>query len=450
VRSWARFWPRSLGSRIYLSEAAAIAAAVLVLPLATVNLLDHTIDKQQQALLAEQADRIAGNLATSGRGVRVTLPEPWRTVYATAFDGRAYLVLDRQGNVLARSPGSAEIATAHIPRRPLPRPFRQHQVIGWSRPAALGGTALWVVVLQNEATAGAIIDDIARNFVWRDVALLTALLLLIPFASAIFINGLARGVRRAAAQAAAMGPDTPGLRIDQTGLPEEVARMASVTNDLVDRLENSLSEHRAFIANVAHELLTPLATFRLRLDALESSSNKAQLEQSVTRVSHVIAQLRDLAELELVHETSERFDLNEVTIATIEACASTIYDAHHSVELRGAAAPVWVMGRRLLIELAMRNLIDNAVRHTPAGTHIRIGVLPEGGFVVVDNGPGLAPEVYDKVRMRFWSTDQTHGKNNGFGLGLSIVDRICQVHGGQFSIGPSSDGGTRCHVQISL
>ncbi len=450
MRRWPRkIWPRSLAWRIYLSEAAAIAAAVLVLPLATVNLLDQTIDKQQQALLAEQANRIAGQLAPNGQGVRVILAQPWRTVYASAFDGRAYLVVDGHGNVLARSPGSAGISTAAIPRSRAPEPFKDRRFIGWSRPVLAGGTALWVVVLQNEETSGAIIDDIARNFVWRDVALLIALLLLIPVAGAIFISRLSHGVRRAADQAAAMGPDAPGLRIDRTGLPEEVAQMASVTNDLVDRLEKSLSEHRAFIANVAHELLTPLATFRLRLDALDSASSKAQLEQSITRISHVVAQLRDLAELELVLETSERFDLNEVTIATIEACAPAIYDADHTVELHAAGPPVWVSGRRVLIELAIRNLIENAVRHTPAATHIRVEVLPEGGFVVDDNGPGLEPEIYEKIRKRFWSTDQSRGKGGGLGLGLSIIDRICQVHGGLFSIGSSPDGGTRCRVQIS-
>lgn len=245
-----------------------------------------------------------------------------------------------------------------------------------------------------------------------------------------------------------MGPEAPGLRIDQRGLPEEVAQLASVTNDLVARLEQSLSQHRAFIANVAHELLTPLATFRLQLDALDSSSSKAQLELSVTRLSHVISQLRDLAELEMVGETSESFDLNAAAIATIENAAGAIYDACHTVELHASPAPVWASGRRLLIELAIRNLIDNAVRHTPLGTHIRIEVLPEGGIVIDDNGPRLDAEFYEKVRRRFWSTDQSRGRGVSFGLGLSIVDRICQVHGGKFWIGSSPDGGTRCLVKI--
>jgi len=185
----------------------------------------------------------------------------------------------------------------------------------------------------------------------------------------------------------------------------------------------------------------------LRLDALEDPVRKAMLEQSVTRVSHVVSQLRDLAELELVPAVGEWFDLNAVATATIESGAAAIYDTGHSVELQSARRPVRILGRRVLIELALRNLIDNAIRHSPAGTHVRITVGEDGTIVVEDNGPGFGPAMLKLARERFASTKRSDEIGH-MGLGLSIVERICAVHGGHLEIASAPGGGARCCLRL--
>jgi signal transduction histidine kinase len=428
--SW---WPRSLTLRILVVEILAISAAIVILPLAAVSLLHDAIDIEQQGMLTDQAKRIARELDVRGLQAEVHLTPFLENIYANGYDGRAYQIIDDKGMVRAKSPGATAIPTVHIPRSVGITLFHVHPYVAVSKPITADGRRLWIVVSQNETGPGAIVDDVARRFLWQYSLALMGVLALLPIINALSIRRLVLVVRQVSEQASKIGPNTPGERLYEGNLPAEVTELVRATNRLVDRLEFSLSQQRYFVANLTHELKTPLATLKIQLDGLADPSLKREIGSTVERLSHVVSQMRDLAELETLDQTARQpFDLGDVARQMVEELAPFVYEAGHQIELRPASETSIVHGSRLLIELALRNLIFNAVQHTAAGTHIVVDLSNANILAVSDDGPGLQADQKASISKRFWRADQT--RSDTAGLGLSIVERICHVHGATLTV----------------
>ena len=165
---------------------------------------------------------------------------------------------------------------------------------------------------------------------------------------------------------------------------------------------------------------------------VEDRALRSQLAAQVERLSHVLSQLRDLAALETLDRNQfAEVDLKALAVAVVGEMAPSVVDRGHAIEVSGPAE-VQVLAVRALVELALRNLIENAVRHTPEGVRIRVAVDAEGSLTVLDDGPGIASETIGDVVRRFWRAD--HGRTDSAGIGLSIVQRIIDVHGGVLQV----------------
>jgi signal transduction histidine kinase len=316
-----------------------------------------------------------------------------------------------------------------------------------SLPVGTDRQRYWIVVSQNEAFPGAIVDDVARRFLWRYSVILVGVLALLPLVNALSIARLTRVVRRTSHQASAIGPETPGIRLNEANLPVEIRDLVSATNRLIDRLETSLARQRQFVSNLAHELKTPLATLKIELETVADGEQPHQVTQSIKRVDHVISQMRDLAELETLDRARlAPIDLVQLTQRLIGEMTPFIYQQRHEVELVSAAASVVVNGNETLLELALRNLIANAVQHTPDKTRITVEVAASSRLTVADDGPGITTEHQKMMTSRFWRADQSRSDNAG--LGLSIVERICEVHGASLEVGTSPQGGASFSIDF--
>lgn len=423
--------PRSLTARILLVEAAAIAVAALLLPLLLNSVFERTTHDYQDRLLFAQARSVAQGLRPDGRGGwRVALPPILRAAYSTNYDGRAFAVVDGGGGLRAASRYAGLAPWRSSPRAPVMRAFRAGHYSGVTLPVpALG---LWVVVTQDASGPGAIIDDIAETFQPRYSAVLLVVLLLLPLVNSLFIRRLVLSVRRASDEATAIGPDNLHARLGLDGLPSEVRPLASATNALLARLEEGFREQGQFVANVAHELRTPLAALRLRAGAVPDDKVRAGIERQIERLTHVISQLRDLGAIERgAPDRSTRFALSALA-------ADVVRERVRDADLEGRSLvlvspePVEIVANRALIEMALVNLVDNALRHTPAGTAVRVAVTAEPSILVEDDGPGLTAAGADMAGNRFWRAD--HRRSDSAGLGLSIVRRIMEAHGGRLRV----------------
>jgi signal transduction histidine kinase len=229
------------------------------------------------------------------------------------------------------------------------------------------------------------------------------------------------------------------------GLPTEVRPLVAAANGLVERVRRAFFRQSEFVGNVVHELRTPLQTLALELDALPDPALRQRCAAQVERLSHVVTQLRDLATLDDGDVRPwEALDLAALATETVVRMAPAVIEGGHHLAFAGAdgdAGPR-VRGNATLIDLAIANLIGNAAKHTPAGCTITVSVRddPAGAAVeVADDGPGIACVDLGDAQARYWRAD--HARSDSAGLGLAIVTRIMERHGGRLVLAVA--GGTR-------
>jgi two-component system sensor histidine kinase QseC len=197
-----------------------------------------------------------------------------------------------------------------------------------------------------------------------------------------------------------------------------------------------MQKERRFTADAAHELRTPVAGIKAQAQVARGASNEAERVHALNnailgcdRASHLIDQLLTLARIDtLSDETTEPCQLRAIAAEMIASIAPTALSQDVQLELM-EGEEVSVRGNPVLLRILLRNLIDNAVRHTPPGTSVRIKVTNEKGQIILsvcDNGPGISEAELDKLGERFYRPLGTSA--SGSGLGLSIVKRIAEIH----------------------
>lgn len=248
----------------------------------------------------------------------------------------------------------------------------------------------------------------------------------------------------------------------RNNVPQELRPLAESLNALLARLDEAMSAQRRFTADAAHELRTPLAALKLQVglarraqDDAQRASALAELEAGVDRATHLVDQLLTMARLEpeSPDRRNEAVDLASLAKEAIVARAPLAEDRRIDLGLAGAAsAPV--RGDPAMLSMMIGNLLDNALRYTPAGGRIDVATeaSPNGDvrLSVIDTGPGIPPAERERVFERFYrgaAQDASHG--TGSGLGLSIVRRIAAAHRAEASLGEGSDGrGLAVHVRF--
>jgi two-component system, OmpR family, sensor kinase len=230
-------------------------------------------------------------------------------------------------------------------------------------------------------------------------------------------------------------------------LPEEVGPLVDALNDLLVRLGIARDRERAFMADAAHELRTPLTALHLQMGTLVRAANETerheameQLSAGVQRAIRLVEQMLSLARQE---PRAER-DRVSVPLADIvrEVVAELIplADAKQIDLGISNSEPAVVLGDADALRTLTRNLVDNAVRYTPAGGRVDVSVENEGQAVlkVLDNGPGIPVEERSRVLDRFYR--RPGSTPPGSGLGMAIVKAIADTHGATLELGSGPDG----------
>jgi signal transduction histidine kinase len=258
---------------------------------------------------------------------------------------------------------------------------------------------------------------------------------------AIFRRAL-RPLREASEIASDIGPTRTDLRLPTDEIPREVRPLVSAINLALDRLEEGFRIQRDFTADAAHELRTPLTILRTRLDLLADKKIAHALLQDVEGMAHIVSQLLDIAELDaFVVDPLEKADLRSVTAEVAEFVAPLALAQGKDVALLGTTEPVWVKGNPEMLGRAIRNLSENAINHTAPGTTVEFVVDDNGTVSVLDQGPGVAEEERNLIFQRFWRRDRR--KAGSTGLGLSIVQRIAELHSAVITVENRAPSGAR-------
>ncbi|MDD5388557.1 MAG: sensor histidine kinase N-terminal domain-containing protein [Gallionellaceae bacterium] len=234
------------------------------------------------------------------------------------------------------------------------------------------------------------------------------------------------------------------------GLPREVLSLATALNRLLERLYHALDSERRFTADAAHELRTPLAAIQIQAQvALASQKEEGRahaLEQVLAgtrRATRLVEQLLRLARLDPLAglPATQPIELAALARLVVEDLHLGSQAERLQVEVMDNAS---VAGDPDLLRVALRNLLDNALRYSPPGSRITLGASLENGaprLWVDDNGPGVAKEELPRLTERFYrGSEVTQG---GSGLGLAIAARIAQLHGARLILENRVEGGLR-------
>ena len=311
-------------------------------------------------------------------------------------------------------------------------------------------TATQVVqVAQQTEARGRMAGQLALRAV-LPVALLAPVLMLIVW----WVVGRAIGpIERVRRQVAARRPDDLAP-LPTAGLPAEVRPLVGELNGLLTRLSDAWDALTHFTADAAHELRSPLAALRLQAQSLQRAPDDAtraiateRLLAGIDRATRLVEQLLALARQEGAGEGAELVSLDLTALARNALADAEPEAARHAIALTLDAPTAHVVLRadEAALAVLLRNLLGNALRHTPPGGQVRVGVREEASVIdltVEDSGPGIAPDERARVLDRFYRVPGTPG--HGSGLGLAIVRAIAERHGAALTLDASPTlGGLR-------
>ena len=428
----------SLGARL----TGALLLAVLAFAALQAAVTYRTARAETEALFDAQMQRIALSLSGSlGAGA---LSDDAPAAETPAAREMIIQIWRADGVMLYRSPQG----------RLLP----PQTVIGFSDTVAGGEpyriyalrTATQVVqVAQQTEARGRMAGQLALRAV-LPVALLAPVLMLIVW----WVVGRAIGpIERVRRQVAARRPDDLAP-LPTAGLPAEVRPLVGEMNGLLTRLSDAWDALTHFTADAAHELRSPLAALRLQAQSLQRAPDDAtraiateRLLAGIDRATRLVEQLLALARQEGAGEGAELVSLDLTALARNALADAEPEAARHAIALTLDAPTAHVVLRadEAALAVLLRNLLGNALRHTPPGGQVRVGVREEASVIdltVEDSGPGIAPDERARVLDRFYRVPGTPG--HGSGLGLAIVRAIAERHGAALTLDASPTlGGLR-------
>lgn len=262
------------------------------------------------------------------------------------------------------------------------------------------------------------------------VAPLVVLLGLVGVGGYFVIRAGLGPLSRAAAEVDVAAQTAPrGVRIDHSTFPLEAQPFAAAINRLLERLDAAADAQEAFASDAAHELKTPLTILSLELERLPPEV-ASRLQGDVAALSRLIDQLLLLARLDAqsAAETPvETVDLNAVAADVVASMAPIALKSSRDIAFDDHNGAMFA-GRQETVTAALRNLVDNALRVTPAGGTVTVISGPGAKLTVRDEGPGLTDERLAQLTHRGARAD--HASADGAGLGLAIVAKIMAAHGG--------------------
>lgn len=431
---------KSLIWRIVFLHIVAVAMVAIFLPLVLFWLLNSEIDQLHRDGMRAQAEVLAERIVAQPDGsLTFNLPDSLRGLYSDAYGRYQYDIRDDEGRLLFSSHRRSGAAA----------PRSTETIAGAGVTRIIDGKIVRVRVAEDLAHRDVIIDDIVSNF-FRRVGWITIPILLILLATDIIIFRRAIApLWRASEEASNIGPARTDIRLPTAQIPHEILPLVTAVNQALDRLEDGFRVQRQFTADAAHQLRTPLAILRTRIETLGDGATRQALIADIEAMSRIVAQLLEIAELDtLVLDPGETADLRAVCAEVVGSIAPFAIAQNKDIALKGSDGPVLIHGNSEMLQRAIFNLAENAIKFTAEHTCIDVDVRDDGSVRVRDCGPGVPEAERELIFQRFWRRDRQ--RSDGAGLGLSIVRAVADDHAATVAVENLPGGGAEFTLRFRL
>src|SRR6185369_6702575 len=457
----------SVRIRLTLWYAGVLALSLIAFALVIYYAAGNIFHERQDESLRSTAQTVAsayleelGETHSQSTAGKVVLAE-------ITFPNRYVQLTDSAGNPIAASANLAG-STIAIPAQVL----ADGRARGFSH-ATVNGVRVTVVPLSSDQTLGyaavaeplSVLED-GLSELRRDLFAGVLLVLLLASAGGYFL------ARKSLAPVASMNSQTQRIsaenlsaRLDVTNPRDELGHLATTINDLLTRLENAFKEQQRFIADASHELRTPLAVLRGETEvALGKTRTIEEYQQSLSliqdeaeRLSRIVEDLFILARQPIYTRAAlnkERVSLNDAVRDCARAAQVLAVRKGVRLKLEKDSPSIALNGDEELIRRLILNLLDNAVKYTPAGGEISLGLARQNGsaeIVVSDTGIGIPEAAQPRVFDRFYRVDKARARAmGGAGLGLSIAQWIVEAHGGAITLASAPGQGSTFTVRLPM
>jgi two-component system, OmpR family, sensor histidine kinase TctE len=435
---------RALVVRLTLVVVVALAG---IYPILYFEFRDGLMGLEGQSIAIQVQDLRASIVSGTGPP-RLELPRALQEFYAQPGTLNGYQLLSADGTLLESGGFSA-------PDLPLPVAQGVGQVVMQLETHALSGNSLMAATLDLDDSHGRYRLRVVRNL--KDTESLVAqlmlgaldelyppiALLLIAVVSVVVVTVLSslRSLRAVSRRASMLSLQRLDERLPARNLPRELVPLVRAVNTSLDRLEADYRVQREFTANAAHQLRTPLAALRARLESRFSTQELGDVTFEIEQLARLVEQLLCLARLDSQEQFQfATFDAYAVALEVARELAPVALGSRHYVTAATPDASVPAHGNATLTRLVFRNLIENAIQYTPAGTSITLSA-GAATVIVADDGPGIAANVAASLFERFRRGPDASGP--GAGLGLAIAKCIMERQGGRLSLDANAARGAR-------
>jgi two-component system, OmpR family, sensor kinase len=379
-------------------------------------------------------------------------------------------LVDGDGNVVAKS---ANLGTARLPapRATIERlragevvfstfeDFGEEPIRVAALPITLAGDRYAVLVSGSLDDAYGILD--AGRWLFLGLSLL--LLAGVAVTTAAFAARALRPVDEIVAQARRIGESNLAERLPQPVSQDELGRLVDTLNAMLDRVERGVETQRRFTADASHELRSPLSRLRTEIEVtLRRPREVAEYEETLRSCLEEVERLSQLTEelLTLAHLDADSrpggetpaIPLRPIVDDAVQRLSSQAARCAVSIRVEASEASPTVRVGATAVGLALTNILDNAVKFSPAGAAVRVGVSSDGAGALIevsDDGPGIAADEGPRLFDRFHrGSAARESRAPGFGLGLAISRAVIERQGGSISVESASAGGARFRIRL--
>lgn len=459
---------KTLRGRLTILYGALLAAALAIYAAGSALYFLHELTRQLDASLDRDLETVEGTLAFTPAGTVTLASHEGEARSAKSMRGYLLEVWSQDGQLLYRSASLdgqsfgplPPLGNGHTRERP-----ETHRLSGgeWVRLVShLHHMEGRIVLVQLAVSEKPVWDES-----WEMVSVLGCglpiIVLLIAFTGYAVAGRAIRPVDAMAQRASEISARHLNERLQISNPDDELGRLGTAFNQTLARLETSFEQLRRFTADASHELRTPLTAIRSVGEvALQTAGDEAyyrdiigSMLEEVDRLTRLVESLltisrADAGHLQLQKSSFDLIDLAKESAALLEVLAE---EKNLTIAVGGDTS-VALWADRLILRQALINLIDNAVKYSPAGGRIQVQVHAAGGNAVIevrDSGPGIPPEHAEKIFQRFHRVDKARSRaEGGAGLGLSIVQWAVSAHGGKVELMQDTAPGCAFVIHLPL